>query len=406
MPPTAPSPKSAADDISVAEAERRLAEVAPRFGETTVSLADAHGRVLHEDIVADRPFPPYDRVTMDGVAISFAAWQAGRREFRLAGIQAAGQPALTLPAADACLEVMTGAVLPIGTDCVVPVERVSVHDDRATITGEVAPRQFIHFAGTDRKTGDVLVRAGARLTAAQIAVAATVGKTSLRVNRLPAVAVISTGDELVEVDAAPAPHQIRRSNPHALRAALAGVADVTLTHLQDERGALRDGLQSALQTADVVIVTGGVSRGRFDFVPETLETLGVQKLFYRVRQRPGRPMWVGLGPRGQLVFGLPGNPVSALVTLHRYVLPLLASAPPLSARLDAPVRANAAHVQLLPVRVSCDSDARLCARPVDLNTSGDLAALVEADGFVQVDEGAGEQPDGMVCRLWLWSGKA
>ena len=397
MPPTAPSPRSVADEITVAEAERRLAAVAPRFPETTVALPNAHGRVLREDLIADRPFPPFDRVTMDGIALSFAAWQSGRREFKITGTQAAGRPALTLPAADTCLEVMTGAVLPVGTDCVVPVEDIEVSDGRATVTGNVAPRQCIHFAGSDRKPSDMLVRAGTRLTAAEIAVAATVGKTTLRVSRLPTVAVISTGDELVNVDAAPAPHQIRCSNPHAIRAALAGIAEATLMHLPDEQGALRAGLQAALETADMVVVTGGVSRGRSDFVPETLEALGVQKLFHRVRQRPGRPMWAGKTARGQLVFGLPGNPVSTLVTLHRYVLPLLAPVPVLTACLDEKV--SAVDVQFVPVRVRCE-DGRLRAKPVALNTSGDLAALVAADGFVQVEEGGGT-----ICRLWLWSAR-
>ena len=397
MPPTTPSPRSVADEITVVEAERRLAAVAPQFPESTVVLSNAHGRILREDLVADRPFPLFDRVTMDGIALSFAVWQSGRCEFKITGTQAAGRPALTLPAADTCIEVMTGAVLPVGTDCVVPVEDIEVRDGRATVTGNVAPHQCIHFAGSDKKRGDMLVRAGTRLSAAEIAVAATIGKTTLRVSRLPTVAVISTGDELVNVDAEPAPHQIRCSNAHAIRAALAGIAKSMLMHLPDEQIALRAGLQTALETADMVLVTGGVSRGRLDLVPETFESLGVQKLFHRVRQRPGGPMWAGKTARGQLVFGLPGNPVSTLVTLYRYVLPLLAPVPVLMACLDEKV--SAVGVQFVLVRVRCE-DGRLRAKPVDFNTSGNLAALVAADGFVQVEEGGGT-----VCRLWLWSGR-
>ena len=397
MPPTTPSPRSVVDEITVVEAERRLAAVAPQFPESTVALSNAHGRILREDLVADRPFPLFDRVTMDGIALSFAVWQSGRCEFKITGTQAAGQPVLTLPAADTCIEVMTGAVLPVGTDCVVPVEDIEVRDGRATVTGKVAPHQYIHFAGSDKKCGDVLVRAGTRLSAAEIAVAATIGKTTLRVSRLPTVAVISTGDELVNVDAEPAPHQIRCSNAHAIRAVLAGIAKSTLMHLPDERGALRTGVQAALETADMVLVTGGVSRGRLDLVPETFESLGVQKLFHRVRQRPGRPMWAGKTARGQLVFGLPGNPVATLVMLYRYVLPLLAPVPVLMACLDEKV--SAVGEQFVLVRVRCE-DGRLRAKPVDFNTSGDLAALVAADGFVRVEEGGGR-----VCRLWLWCGR-
>jgi molybdopterin molybdotransferase len=398
MPPTVPPLKSAGDNISVAEADRRLAEVAPRYPETEVALRESAGRILREDLVADRPFPPFDRVTMDGIAISFSEWQSGRRTFRLSGIQAAGQPASELPSPESCLEVMTGAVMPRGADCVVPVEQIAVGEGAATVAGDVARGRHIHPAGSDRKAGDVLVRAGIRLSAAEIALAATLGRTTLRVSRWPSVYVISTGDELVAVDAAPAPHQIRRSNPHAIRAALSGIAEVTLNHLPDEPGALRAGLRAALEVADVVIVTGGVSRGRFDFVPEELEALGVAKLFHRVRQRPGRPMWAGRSPRGQLVFGLPGNPVSALVTLHRYVLPMLTPLPELSACLDEMVSTE--DVRFVAVRVRCEAGT-LRAKPVNVNTSGDLAALTEADGFVQVDE-----QGGAVCRLWLWAGRA
>jgi len=389
--------------ISVAQAERLIRRALKPAPTITVPLADAVGEVLREPLRADRPMPPFDRVMMDGIALSFAAWQGGCREFRIEGIQAAGKPPLRRRSPVGCLEVMTGAVLPAGCDCVVPVEEIEVRDGWARVAGKVTRGQYVHRAGSDARRGTVLVPAGKILDGPMLAVAASVGKTHLRVAKRPSIAIVSTGDELVEVGERPLPHQIRRSNAHALAASLRlhGFRDVTLAHAADEPRRIEATLRRAL-AADIVLLTGGVSKGRFDFVPDVLRKLGVREVFHRVRQRPGKPLWFGV--RGnKLVFGLPGNPVSCLVCLHRYVLECLAvtegrasarpsvgdSRPRGSVALRTAMRRGSLTV-FQPV---CDG------APVAMNTSGDFADLAKSDGFVEIPEGTGYVRR---VRYWAW----
>jgi molybdopterin molybdotransferase len=294
---------------------------------------------------------------------------------------------------------MTGAVLPGGCDCVVPVEELEIKAGWARVTGSVRRGQYIHRAGSDARRGKVLVPAGVVLDGPAIAVAASIGKTHLRVAKRLTIAIVSTGDELVAVGERPLPHQIRLSNSHALAASLRlrGFRDVTLYRTTDappER-VLRDAL-----TADVVLLTGGVSKGRFDVVPAMLKRLGVREVFHRVRQQPGKPLWFGVARGGKLVFGLPGNPVSCLVCLHRYILecvegrapsrPLVGgSRPRRSVALQNRIRRGALTV-FQPV-----SDGA----PVAMNTSGDFADLAKSDGFVEIPEGVGEIRK---VRYWSW----
>lgn len=369
--------------ITVEQADRLIRRAMKPAPTVTVPLADAVGEILREPLRADRPMPPFDRVTMDGIALSFATWQRGCREFRIEGIQAAGQPPQRRRSPVGCLEVMTGAVLPHGCDCVVPVEELEVRSGWVRVTGNVIRGQCIHQAGSDARRSKLLVPAGVVLDGPSIAVAASIGKTHLRVAQRPTIAIVSTGDELVEVGERPLPHQIRRSNAPALAASLRlhGFHNVTLAHAPDELRRLERVLRRAL-TADVVVLTGGVSKGRFDFVPGVLKKLGVRQVFHRVRQRPGKPLWFGVAHGGKLVFGLPGNPVSCLVCLHRYLFS--------SVELDLakPIKRGALTV-FQPVRGDT---------PVAMNTSGDFADLARSDGFVEVPEG-----NGYVRRVRYWS---
>ena len=370
--------------ISVTQAERLIRRAMKPAPTVTVPLADAVGEVLREPLRADRPMPPFHRVMMDGIALSFATWQRGCREFRVEGIQAAGKPPLRRRSPVGCIEVMTGAVLPRGCDCVVPVEKLQVRSGWVHVTGNVARGQFIHRAGSDARRGKLLVPAGVMLDGPVIAVAASIGKSRLWVSKRPTIAIVSTGDELIAVGERPLPHQIRRSNAHALAASLRlhGFRDVTLSHAPDEPRRLERVLRRAL-AADVVLLTGGVSKGRFDFVPGVLERLGVRKVFHWVRQRPGKPLWFGVARGGKLVFGLPGNPVSCLVCLHRYLFEAKSWI-----RLTRPMRRSALTV-FQPVSAGT---------PVGINTSGDFADLARSDGFVELPEGSG-----YVRRVRFWS---
>ncbi|MBM3851547.1 MAG: molybdopterin molybdotransferase MoeA [Verrucomicrobia bacterium] len=382
--------------VTPAAAEKLILENSPPFHREDCPLASAHGRVLRRDLCADRDLPPFDRVTMDGYAVRAEALAKGTGIFRVGRLQAAGMRAFKLPAAaEACIEVMTGAVVPAGADCIVPYEETTREGNQISVVGEPGRLGFghaIHRRGSDHRSGEVIVKAGTRLTGKEIAVAAACGHGTVTVSQLPKLAVVVTGDELVEVEGAVAAHQIRRSNDHALRAALisAGYPNVARFHVRDVRHEVEHMMWHILAEYDVVVISGGVSQGKFDYLPQELQAQGVRKIFHGVAQRPGKPMWFGLSARGMPVFALPGNPVSAYTCLHRYVLPALAHA---SGATPAPVRSAALAVEVNfkprlayfpPVRLSNGPNGQLLATPDPSNTSGDLAGLVGTDGFLEL----------------------
>ncbi len=387
---------------TVEEATRIVLSHTRTFGNEHVALNWALGRVLTEPLVADRPFPPFDRVAMDGIALRSADFAAGQRVFRLLGTQAAGQPPLKLEEAGGCIEVMTGAVLPEGADAVVRYEDIEIVDQQAQVRlEEVKPWQNVHRKATDRAAGDELVTPPRIITPAEIAVAATIGKTQVQVANFPRVVIISTGDELVDVTEQPLPHQIRKSNVHALAGELKRLGiEAAMLHLRDQREEIRKYLDVAMERYDVLILSGAVSKGKFDFIPPVLEMLGAQQLFHRVTQRPGKPFWFGIGPHDTTIFALPGNPVSSFMCMHRYVLPWLRACWGLDPfRNEKSVLAEDFAFKpdltlFLPVKLEMADDGRLLAWPRPGHGSGDLANLTEADAFLELPRGRNEYPAG------------
>lgn len=378
--------------ISVQTAESLILQQAFPVRPEQVPFQRARGRVLAENLYADRDFPPFDRVTMDGIALRFERFEAGQRHFRIAGVQAAGSPAMPLPDPNACMEVMTGAMLPPGCDTVLRYEDIQVEDGWATLhTETVVPGQNLHVQGIDKKAGALLLSAGQPIGPAEIATIATIGRSTVLVAALPRVAIVSTGDELVDVDAQPLPHQIRRSNSHALAALLAhwyGV-ESSLHHFPDDEAQIAAGLGALLPTCEVLVLSGAVSAGKFDFVPAVLERLGVVQAFHKVAQRPGKPFWFGYAPTGAVVFALPGNPVSAFLCACRYLHPFvqrcLGAAPvPQTAVLAEALRFKPALTYFVPVRIDRRPDGVLYALPLPGHGSGDLANLNEADAFMEL----------------------
>jgi len=380
--------------LTPAEAAAGIAASLTPLPAEPCALAAAAGRVLREDIAAERDQPPFDRVAMDGIAIALEAYAAGRRSFRIAGTVAAGQPPPALPGRDACLEVMTGAMLPPGTDTVIPVESLAVADGRAALLDAAPPARFanVHRQGSDALAGSLALAAGTPLRGPELAIAASAGRSSLAVSREPRIAVISTGDELVAPGARLEPWQIRRSNVYGVAATLAlhGYRRLTDDHVADEPATIRAHLARHLAGHDVLVLSGGVSAGRFDHVPEALAAVGARRIFHKVAQRPGKPFWFGIGAAGQPVFALPGNPVSTLVCLVRYVLPALAQL----------TGARAAAAELAPLAAAYESRHPLTAfvpfdrggvagRPgaVRLHPthgSGDFSSLAGTAGFAEL----------------------
>ncbi|QJW89376.1 molybdopterin molybdotransferase MoeA [Spirosoma taeanense] len=374
----------------------------------TVSLTSALGRVLRQTIRADRDFPPFNRVAMDGIAIRFTDFANGQRTFPVVGMQRAGQPQQTLSQANSCLEIMTGAMLSIGADTVIRYEDVTITDGQATIEIEdVQPGQHVHRQATDRRSGDELLSAGRLIGPAELAVAASVGQTELSVTSLPRVALISTGDELVDVSETPLPHQIRRSNTYLLQAALASLGvTATLHHIVDDETILADRLSAILRENDLLILSGGVSAGKADFVPDVLARLGVKKHFHKIEQRPGKPLWFGTSADGKTVFGLPGNPVSTVLCAYRYVMPYLRTslglppAPVRYARLTTSFTFRPELTYFLPVRVSSEPDGHSVAHPLPGSGSADFANLLDVNAFMELPAKASVFNAGEVFPVW------
>jgi molybdopterin molybdotransferase len=387
--------------ISVQEATAIIAQYIVPCPTESVSLEQSLGRILAEDLCADRPFPPFDRVTMDGIALRYADFAAGQRHFPIMGIQAAGMPETLFEKAGGAMEVMTGAVLPKGADTVIRYEDLKISNDIAQVMiGNIVSCQNVHPMASDKKTGDLLLPSGVKLHPAEIGTAATIGKSVLKVKKMPMVAVISTGDELVEVGETPLAHQIRRSNVYVVQAILKqiGVSSKRF-HLIDNQEVIKKELKKILKKYPIVILSGAVSEGKFDFLPAALQDLGVIKRFHKVAQRPGKPFWFGtLGfddtvekqiDNQCVVFALPGNPVSTTVCAYKYVLPYLQACTgltpkPSSARLASDFSFTSKLNYFLPVYVYSHSDGFLEAIPQVGQGSGDLSNLNRANGWLEL----------------------
>ena len=399
--------------LNPAEADRLIGQNLQCLPIESLPLSQGAGAVLRENIYAERDQPPFDRVAMDGVALDSRSVSAGTRSFHVQATQAAGDAPLTLAAPADCIEVMTGAALPAGCNSVVPVEQLVAAQGRVGLAAHVRvdPWQNVHRRGSDTRQGTLLLSAGQRLRAPEVAIAASAGMARIRVSSQPMLVVISTGNELIEPGEPVLPHQVRRSNAYAIVGSLRehGFQRVADDHIRDDIPELRERLQFHLKTHDVLILSGGVSVGRFDLVPKVLEQLRVRPIFHKVAQRPGKPLWFGVAPSGAAVFGLPGNPVSTLVCLTRYVLPALRGSlgqtPPPVQRLalGAPITVTPPLTHFIPVRIEQDDWGRDWAMPAPTNGSGDFTALAGTDGFVELPPGPNTYVKGFVTRLYRWS---
>src|ERR1017187_2847923 len=353
----------------------------------SLPVGQCAGAVLRENVYAERDQPPFDRVTMDGIALAASAAAGGRRRFRLQATQAAGDPPTVLASDEHCIEVMTGAVLPGGCDTVVPVEMLRSAEGYVELQDGLvlAPWGNIHRRASDRRQGALLLAVGSVLHAPEIAVAASAGMARVRVSSQPAIVVISTGNELVEPGDPIEPHPVRRSNAYAVAAALRqrGFHRVADDHVPDDAQQLRERLRLHLNTHEVLILSGGVSMGRFDLVPKALEDIGVRCVLHGIAQRPGRPMWYGTSSEGHSGFGVP------VVASGR-------------APRAPPIRWPATLTGFVPVRVAHDDWARPWATPCPTNGSGDFASLALTDGFIELPPGPADFAKGYVSRLYRW----
>jgi molybdopterin molybdotransferase len=377
--------------VSVAEASRIIHERLLTPAACTVALREAVGYTLARAVAADRDFPPFNRVAMDGIAV---AWRDNGllKEYPVEHTQAAGEPAYRLKNPLACVEVMTGAVLPEGTDTVIAYEDLQQCAGTAVLKEKKhLPFQHVHRQGTDAAKGNTLLPAGTVVTPAEVAVMASVGIEQVAVWQLPSVALVSTGNELVEIDQQPEPHQVRISNAFALDAALQKLkAGSERYHVPDEADSIARAFGDIFGRHEVVILSGGVSKGKFDLIPGLLAAHGIEKMFHYVAQKPGKPFWFGRSAR-HTVFALPGNPVSAFLCFFRYIEPWLRAGlgrlpQKAEALLMEDVTFNAPLTGFLQVRTEEQNGQRM-AYPVPGGGSGDFINLLRTDGFVELTAG-------------------
>ncbi len=362
------------------------------FGIEEIPFLDATGRVLKEDVKADRDFPPFNSVRMDGIAIAYEAFAQDNRVFTIEDIQAAGSEQLTLKDKANCLEVMTGAVLPNNVDTVIRYEDVTISNGKGTIKVEsISEGQNVHHQGKDRKVDDILIRKNTLISSAEIGVLATVGKKNVKVAKQPKVIIVSTGDELIEVAKKPLKHQIRRSNVYTLVSLLEKLnIPAETAHITDDKALLKEKIDLLLTTYDVLLFSGAVSKGKFDFLPEVFNELGISKLFHKVAQRPGKPFFFGRS-KNAIIFAFPGNPVSTFAGCLKYFYPWYKKSVDLVfENFDKAILAEDFTFQpkltyFLQVRLE-NKKGLLVAIPVTGNGSGDLANLSNADAFLELPD--------------------
>lgn len=395
--------------IKVSQAETIIQSRVKDFGSEEVPFERTLGRVLAEDLYADRDLPPFNRPTVDGIAIQFHSFNTGIHQFRIRATQAAGEEPSGIEKDDECVEIMTGAALHDSVDTVIRYEDITIKDSLATINvQEIKKGQNIHPQGKDKRKGDIVAKANQIITPALVGLAASIGKIKLTVKRLPHIVVITTGDEMVSADTTPASYQLRRSNDSTIKAVLQHYNTKADTlHLNDNYSLIKRELMRCLQAYNVILMSGGVSMGKFDYVPKALQELKVEELFHKVKQRPGKPFWFGAHGNDALVFAFPGNPVSAFMCLHRYFLPWLESSlgielKPVYAVLNKNISFPHPLQYFAQVKLAVNEKGNLLAEPLEGNGSGDFSNLIDTDAFLELPLEKDKFKKGEVYRVWKY----
>lgn len=396
--------------IPIADALAIVAAHTEKLPSETVALPDALGRVLAQDIVADTDLPPFDRAQMDGYAVRAADVACVPARLQIVGEAAAGRGWHHTLHDGQAVRIMTGAPVPTGADSVQKVEVTRENDDSATVEIDEATHtgQNIVLRASEIRTGQTVLRAGQLINAASLAALASFGYAQVRVGARPRVAVLATGSELVAVKDTPGPDEIRDSNTYTL-AAYATLAGATVTRwplADDEPAALRATIAQAAAQADVVVLSGGVSMGRYDYTKTALRELGTEIFFEKVALRPGKPTVFGkLGK--VLMFGLPGNPVSVAVTFNLFVrLALLGMQgatqtrlPESWARLARRVKSSAERDSYLPATLDTNEHGQLYAEPLRWGGSSDFIAFTQATALIAVPANTGWHESGALVRV-------
>ena len=400
--------------ISSNQASKLIKNNLRKLKSKKINAMDSVGSILREDISAERNQPPFDRVTMDGIAINYSKTKM-QPFYPIQSTHFAGDAPKKLIKKNQCIEVMTGSVLPANTNCVIPIECVKIENQTAKIKENYTAKkwQFIHKEGTDHKKGSVVLKKGHRITPIDIALILSCGREKVTVSDTPKIRILSTGSELIPTGKKILPHQIRITNGPSMITMFKEqyFDDCEHFHLLDDRDLQKRKIKEYLDESDVLILSGGISMGKADFVEKILEELNVKCVFYKVKQRPGKPMWFGVGTKKQLVFALPGNPVSAITCCRHYVIPALQS-------MCGKIKKNNEYVQMhkkitsktkfthfLPVKLKNLKDGTRQALPIETNTSGDFTSLSGTHGYVELrgDQEEFKKGQNVIFQNWTLS---
>ncbi|UEG50112.1 molybdopterin molybdotransferase MoeA [Ferruginibacter lapsinanis] len=374
--------------ISYNDAKQLVIEQAHSFGTEKVLLDDALGRVIAEKVFADRAYPPFNRSSMDGIAIKISDWEKGIRQFEIKETIYAGKTPQSTIASEECYKIMTGAAVPLDADSVIRREDCHQTDNNITVDDiEVIKGQNISTKGEDLKVGEIIIDQSIKCNTAVIAALASVGKYEVLVECLPKVAVITTGDEVINVDKTPTDVQIRNSNASVLRSLLRKwqITPVACEHVVDDKVKLEEVISNNMSN-DILILNGGVSAGDADYVPGILAELGAKQIFHKVAIKPGKPIWFGKFDNGAIVFALPGNPFSCMVTFKLFIELFLTVSfgltIPNNKQLPFNGTRNKKSVldEFFPVQII---GSPLALVPMQFNGSGDITAALLADAIAQ-----------------------
>jgi molybdopterin molybdotransferase len=377
--------------IEIEEARRLVLERLSSLSSERVQLHDALGRVLVEDVTSSEEVPAFDNSAMDGFAVRAAETSGAVRDspvmLSIVDESRAGHPASTGVQAGQAIKISTGAVIPVGADAVIEVEETAAEDGRVAILSAVAQGRYVRYAGADIRNGETVLASGVRLGPAELGVLASTGRSAVSCSRRPSVAILTTGDELIAPEEDARPGAVRNSNSYSIPALVqragAQVSGVTVVpdDLDTTRAAIVQGLRS-----DVTVICGGVSVGAHDHVKQALAVLGAEEVFWGVALKPGKPTWFGRH-QGGLVFGLPGNPVSAMVTFILFVRPALqalsgarAERRRTTARLDSDYEKRPGRAHVLRCRLTLSEDG-WHAQPAAQQDSHILTSMLDADAL-------------------------
>lgn len=361
------------------------------LGTELISLHDALGRVLAADVLADRNYPPFNRASMDGFAVRKEDWDEGQRQFDIIGELLAGQlfDEDTIKS-NSALKIMTGAATPKAYDVIVRIEDCVVEGGKVSFSiDKVTALQNIAKEGEDISLGEKVMAIGQVITLGSITALASVGASQIEVYRLPQIAIVTTGDEIVPVSSCPAVNQIRNSNAVTLQMALGkiGIGKVVHEHVNDSKEGIATKIKTLVGVSDIILFTGGVSAGSADFVPQVLEQSGFTKRFHKVKIKPGKPAWFGVNDtNGKVVFALPGNPLSVLTTykifVESFILKMIGKSPiNYSWKQIAVNRPKKVELdEFFPYLASSNAHANFL-EPLKLNGSGDITATLFASGL-------------------------